>query len=112
MDILLRHLYYCQSSLVCLELTGFILGIQLMACSSFAHWDACFWVKYSYIPYSIVVFIFKSLGQIIDIILIATQTVKPADGSNYIMNYFGPRLTPVQLDNETYRIPQPDWHEL
>ena len=42
------------------------------------------------------------LGQIIDIILIATQTVRPADGSNYIINYFGPRLTPVQLDNDTY----------
>ncbi|EFX74515.1 hypothetical protein DAPPUDRAFT_307172 [Daphnia pulex] len=52
------------------------------------------------------------LGQIVDIILIATQTVGPADGSHYIINYFGPRLSPLELDNDTYRMPQFDWPEL
>jgi TM2 domain-containing membrane protein YozV len=53
-----------------------------------------------------------SIGQIVDIILIATQTVGPADGSHYIINYFGPRLSPLELDNDTYRMPQFDWAEL
>ncbi|XP_046443668.1 TM2 domain-containing protein CG10795-like [Daphnia pulex] len=52
------------------------------------------------------------LGQIVDIILIATQTVGPADGSHYIINYFGPRLSRLELDNDTYRMPQFDWPEL
>ena len=47
-----------------------------------------------------------------DIILIATQTVGPADGSHYIINYFGARLIKYELDNDTYRMPQPDWQEL
>ncbi|XP_046914422.2 TM2 domain-containing protein 1 biscotti [Dermatophagoides farinae] len=36
---------------------------------------------------------FLFLGQFIDIILIAMQVVGPADGSNYIIKFFGPRLT-------------------
>lgn len=35
---------------------------------------------------------FLFLGQFIDIILIALQIVKPADGSNYIVKQFGPKL--------------------
>merc|ERR1711928_23825 len=49
------------------------------------------------------------LGQIVDIILIATQMVTPADGSHYVINYFGPRLVHLSLDNDTYCMPQPDW---
>ena len=58
------------------------------------------------------IFVFLLLGQIIDIILIATQRLGPADGSHYIINFFGPRLFQITLDNETYRMPQPDWQEL
>jgi hypothetical protein len=54
----------------------------------------------------------SSTGQLVDIILIATQTVGPADGSHYIINYFGARLIKYELDNDTYRMPQPDWQEL
>lgn len=36
---------------------------------------------------------FLFLGQFIDIILIAMQIIGPADGSAYIINYFGPKLT-------------------
>ncbi|KAI9552374.1 hypothetical protein GHT06_022740 [Daphnia sinensis] len=52
------------------------------------------------------------LGQIVDIILIATQTIGPADGSHYVINYFGPKSIPLKLDNDTYRMPQVDWPEL
>ncbi|XP_057376953.1 TM2 domain-containing protein CG10795-like [Daphnia carinata] len=52
------------------------------------------------------------LGQIVDIILIATQTIGPADGSYYVINYFGPKSIPLKLDNDTYRMPQVDWPEL
>ncbi|KAK4036982.1 hypothetical protein OUZ56_029025 [Daphnia magna] len=52
------------------------------------------------------------LGQILDIILIATQSIGPADGSHYVINYFGPKSIPLKLDNDTYRMPQIDWPEL
>ena len=39
---------------------------------------------------------FLFLGQFIDIIMIAMQIVKPADGSNYIIKYFGPKLCIVK----------------
>jgi len=35
------------------------------------------------------------VGNVIDIILISTQVVKPADGSNYVFSEFGPRMAPV-----------------
>lgn len=47
---------------------------------------------------------FMFLGQLIDIILIATQVVGPADGSNYVISYFGPRLTVLKINNETLKI--------
>lgn len=49
---------------------------------------------------------FMFLGQLIDIILIATQVVGPADGSNYIISYFGPGITVLKMNNETYKLPQ------
>lgn len=52
---------------------------------------------------------FFFLGQLIDIILIATQVLKPADGSSYIIPYYGPGLTVISSDNMTYRVPQYDW---
>lgn len=36
---------------------------------------------------------FLFLGYFVDIMLIAMQVVKPADGSNYVIKFFGPRLT-------------------
>ena len=32
---------------------------------------------------------FFFIGHLVDIILIATQTLEPADGSHYVINYFG-----------------------
>lgn len=49
---------------------------------------------------------FMFLGQLTDIILIATQVVGPADGSNYIISYFGPGITVLEMNNETYKLPQ------
>ncbi|XP_015909733.1 TM2 domain-containing protein biscotti [Parasteatoda tepidariorum] len=52
---------------------------------------------------------FMFLGQLVDIILIALQVVGPADGSHYIISYFGPKLTILKRDNETFVMPQDDW---
>ncbi|CAL1269027.1 unnamed protein product [Larinioides sclopetarius] len=52
---------------------------------------------------------FMFLGQLIDIILIALQVVGPADGSHYVISYFGPKLTILKKDNDTFVMPQDDW---
>lgn len=52
---------------------------------------------------------FLFLGQFCDVILIATQTVRPADGSHYVMPYFGAGVSVIRSDNFTYRLPQHDW---
>ncbi|OQR71245.1 TM2 domain-containing protein [Tropilaelaps mercedesae] len=49
------------------------------------------------------------LWQLIDIILIAMQVVRPADGSQYVVSYFGPRLTRLALNNDTQILAQDDW---
>lgn len=49
------------------------------------------------------------LGQLVDIILIATQVVGPADGSAYVMPYYGPGVEVIQSDNTTYRLEQDNW---
>lgn len=35
---------------------------------------------------------FMLVGQLVDIILIVTQVLKPADGSYYVIDYFGPKM--------------------
>ncbi|GAB1610665.1 TM2 domain-containing protein CG10795-like [Argonauta hians] len=45
---------------------------------------------------------FMFLGQLLDILLIATQVVKPADGSDYVIDYYGAVLTRLSMDNDTY----------
>jgi len=52
---------------------------------------------------------FMFLGQLIDIILISTQTVGPADGSAYVMPYYGARVEVIRSDNTTYRLRQDNW---
>ncbi|XP_037069839.1 TM2 domain-containing protein CG10795-like [Pollicipes pollicipes] len=52
---------------------------------------------------------FMFVGQLVDIILIATQVVKPADGSDYVISYYGAGLDIRSMDNMTYRVTQPDW---
>lgn len=52
---------------------------------------------------------FMFFGQLVDIILIATQVVGPADGSNYVIPYYGARIQNSRSDNFTYRLPQSDW---
>lgn len=49
------------------------------------------------------------LGQLIDIILIALHVVGPSDGSGFIVNYFGPKLTILRAENETFIMPRDDW---
>jgi len=52
---------------------------------------------------------FFFLGHLVDVILIASQTLGPADGSHYVINYFGAGLTRVSVSDETYRREQADW---
>ncbi|ELU09930.1 hypothetical protein CAPTEDRAFT_201978 [Capitella teleta] len=51
---------------------------------------------------------FMFLGHLIDMLLIAIQVVTPADGSMYIVDYYGAGLTRLQSDNETFVRP-PDY---
>ncbi|KAL7736957.1 hypothetical protein ACLKA6_008818 [Drosophila palustris] len=43
------------------------------------------------------------LGQLIDIVLIALQVVGPADGSAYVIPYYGAGINIVRSDNTTFR---------
>lgn len=52
---------------------------------------------------------FFFLGHLVDVILIASQTLGPADGSHYVINYFGAGLTRVSISEDTYRRDQADW---
>lgn len=52
---------------------------------------------------------FMFVGQLVDVILIATQAVGPADGSAYVIPYYGPGIDVIRSDNWTYRRPQLDW---
>jgi len=53
---------------------------------------------------------FFFIGHLVDIILIASQSLGPADGSHYVINYFGAGLTPVRVSDNTVRRYQPDWN--
>ncbi|KAL8581459.1 hypothetical protein ACOMHN_004344 [Nucella lapillus] len=51
---------------------------------------------------------FMFLGQLVDILLIATQVVKPSDGSEYVIDYYGATVQRVVRNNYTYLRP-PDY---
>lgn len=53
---------------------------------------------------------FFFLGHLLDVMLIGSQVVGPADGSDYIIGYFGAKIQIVGMDNETLRKPQSDWY--
>ncbi|XP_022092235.1 TM2 domain-containing protein CG10795-like isoform X2 [Acanthaster planci] len=48
------------------------------------------------------------IGHFLDVILIAMQVVGPADGSDYTLDYYGPRLQKTSMDNYTYYKPITD----
>ena len=48
---------------------------------------------------------FLFLGQFADIILIATQIVGPADGSHYVMSYYGAGIHIITSNNFTFQVP-------
>uniref|UniRef100_T1INI2 TM2 domain-containing protein n=1 Tax=Strigamia maritima TaxID=126957 RepID=T1INI2_STRMM len=52
---------------------------------------------------------FMFLGQLVDIILIALQIVGPADGSGYVISYYGSTLDMLKLDNETVKMSSSMW---
>ncbi|KAL1512827.1 hypothetical protein ABEB36_002349 [Hypothenemus hampei] len=47
---------------------------------------------------------FMFVGQFVDIILISTQVLGPADGSAYVMPYYGPKLEILKSDNFTLKL--------
>jgi TM2 domain-containing membrane protein YozV len=51
---------------------------------------------------------FLFFGQLADIVLIAMQVVGPADGSNYVIKYFGPKLSILHTTNDTFSVPYDD----
>ncbi|CAL8310323.1 unnamed protein product [Lota lota] len=46
---------------------------------------------------------FCGIGSLMDFLLIAMQIVGPSDGSDYIVDYYGARLTRLSINNDTYR---------
>ncbi|RUS72356.1 hypothetical protein EGW08_019892 [Elysia chlorotica] len=48
---------------------------------------------------------FMFLGQLVDILLIATQVVTPSDGSSYVLDYYGASVERLYTNNETYVVP-------
>merc|ERR550534_1000435 len=46
---------------------------------------------------------FFLIGHLLDVILISTQTLGPADNSSYVMAYFGPVLDIISIGDNTYR---------
>jgi len=50
---------------------------------------------------------FMLVGTLVDFLLIALQVLTPADGSHYIIDYYGPRLLWTEFnENRTYLKPQ------
>ncbi|KAK3088426.1 hypothetical protein FSP39_019088 [Pinctada imbricata] len=52
---------------------------------------------------------FFFLGQLVDILLIAMQVVKPSDGSEYVIDYYGAGVTKVSMNTDTYIKPPDSW---
>nr|XP_002131850.1 TM2 domain-containing protein 1-like [Ciona intestinalis] len=42
------------------------------------------------------------IGALVDFLLIATQVLLPSDGSNYVIDFYGPRLVRLFVNNDTY----------
>lgn len=41
---------------------------------------------------------FLLVGQLLDIILVATNVLRPASGSHYVIDYFGPKMNITRMD--------------
>ena len=52
---------------------------------------------------------FFFLGHLLDIVLIASQVVGPADGSHYVISYFGAGLSIITGNDDTAKKVQSDW---
>lgn len=46
------------------------------------------------------------IGAFFDFLFIALQVVLPADGSNYVIDLYGPRLREISINDETFFKPQ------
>ena len=52
---------------------------------------------------------FFFLGHLLDIVLIGSQVVGPADGSHYVIDYYGAGIERVAMSEDTVVKSQPDW---
>jgi len=52
---------------------------------------------------------FLFIGQLVDIILLATQQIGPKDNSSFIVGYYGPGVSSIRANNLTYIVQRPDW---
>lgn len=48
------------------------------------------------------------IGALVDFMLIALQIILPSDGSEYVIDFYGPRLFQVLINNDTYYKPISD----
>jgi len=118
----------------CTALPGIVC--QTSCNSTFTRWESCNWTNGYHFDTALLLSVFLGMfgidrfylgypaigllkfstlgfffiGHLVDIILIASQTLGPADGSHYIINYFGAGLTKVQVTEDTYRREQQDWY--
>jgi len=90
-----------------LELNLFIgvILIYFKACIPFIN---LFQFKIGYVAIGVLktcTFGFMLIGYIWDLVLIISQVLRPSDGSNYIVDYYGQVLYPAPLyNNNTYNL--------
>jgi len=52
---------------------------------------------------------FLFVGQLVDIILIATENLTPRDGSHFVTGFYGPAVQSLRANNLTYVVHRADW---
>uniref|UniRef100_UPI00358F83A3 TM2 domain-containing protein 1 isoform X2 n=1 Tax=Myxine glutinosa TaxID=7769 RepID=UPI00358F83A3 len=96
-----------QKSIICRNTSGYRYTVAV-ALSLFLGWLGAdrFYLGYPALGLLKLCTIgFCGIGSLIDFVLIVTQVVGPSDGSSYIIDYYGARLTRLGITNETYRVP-------
>uniref|UniRef100_A0A8C4NLL0 TM2 domain containing 1 n=1 Tax=Eptatretus burgeri TaxID=7764 RepID=A0A8C4NLL0_EPTBU len=96
-----------QKSIICRNTSGYRYTVAV-ALSLFLGWLGADRFYLGYPALGLLKFCtigFCGIGSLIDFVLIVTQVVGPSDGSSYIIDYYGARLTRLVITNETYRVP-------
>ncbi|KAK1806088.1 hypothetical protein P4O66_013125 [Electrophorus voltai] len=94
-----------NKSIPCRNVTGYSYKVAV-ALSLFVGWLGADRFYLGYPALGLLKFCtvgFCGIGSLVDFILISMQIVGPSDGSDYIVDYYGARLTRLSITNETYR---------